>query len=212
MVKYLKYIVIIFGSIGIAVGSFFYYQNRQDISVAMEYNSILDYDSLKQNCLGMQNDYYYPCLKNRFAEYLSKVSLTGTNFGMKMVFTAMDADKANSKQFSDEKQKQIEYSINYLEINNMAIDNAYRKYFGMKNLYGGFIASLNKYYSKAYEFSENLILGLDSHEGIEAITNQELRLESKQRFHIVKERYYTIKHEVEAFIESEAQRLEALAK
>lgn len=212
MVKYLKYIVLVFGSIGLMIGCFFYYQNKQDISAAMEYNSILDYDNLKQNCLGIEDNYIYPCLKKKFAEYLSKVSLTGTNMGMKLVFTAMDADKLNSKKFKDERQKQIEYSINYLELNNMAINNAYKKYFGSETMYGGFVASLNKYYGKAYDFSENIILGLDSHEGIQSLKSESAKEQAAKRFHIVKERFYDLKLEVAQFIESEVNRLDLETK
>jgi len=212
MVKYLKYIVIIFGSIGVMIGAFFYYQNREDISKAMEYNTTLDYDNLKQNCLGIVDNYIYPCLKKEFSNYLSKVSLTGTNIGMKMVFTAMDSDKHNSKKFTDENHKQIEYSINYLELNNMAINNAYRRYFGSETMYGGFVASLNKYYGKAYEFSENIILGLDSHDGIQSLKDEAHKAQAAKRFHVAKERFYALKLEVEAFIEAEIKRLEVESK
>lgn len=213
MIKYLKYIVIIFGSIGILVGSFFYYQNRQDISMAMEYNKILDYEYLKQNCLGIEKEYYFPCLKNKFAEYLKKVSLTGTNMGMKMVFTVMDDDKDNTKIFTDEKHKNIEYSINYLEINNMAIANAYKRYFGMEMMYGGFLATLeNKFYVKAYEFSDNLIIGLDSHDGIQSIKDEQVRDQLNERFQQVKSNYYQLKEEVTEFLAKETKRLSALSK
>ena len=212
MVRYLKYIVLIFGSLGIIIGSFFVYQNRIDISAAMEYNSILDYDHLKSNCDNIEKDYYFPCLKDKFAQFLSKVSLTGTNIGMKMVFTVIDEDKGRTTFFETDKQKQIEYTINYLEINNMAIDNVYRRYFGMETMYGGFIASLNKYYEKAYEFSENLIIGLESHEGIKSLSKEEYRQQALSRFQIVKENYYRIKKESQSFIESEVKRLEASIK
>lgn len=212
MVRYLKYIVLIFGSLGIIIGSFFVYQNRVDISTAMEYNSILDYENLRKTCLGIEKDYYYPCLKKKFAEFLSKVSLTGTNIGMKMMFTVIDEDKAKTTFFETEKQKQIEYTINYLEINNMAIDNVYKRYFGMETMYGGFIASLNKYYDKAYEFSENLIIGLDSHEGIKSLESKAHQEQANKRFQLVKEEFYRFKQESQDFIESEIKRLEASTK
>lgn len=212
MIRYLKYIVIIFGSIGLLVAGFFYYQNRQDISKAMEYNKILDYDYLVQNCQKVEKNYYYPCLKEKFSQYLSEVSLTGTNMGMKMVFTVMDDDKDHSKIFTNEKFKQIQYSINYLEINNMAIANGYKRYFGMESMYGGFIATLHKFYDEAYDFSDNLIIGLESHEGISAIADEALKKQASERFQLVKEEYYQLKEQVTNFLENESKRLEALSK
>jgi hypothetical protein len=209
MVRYLKLIVIIFGSIGLCIGSFFYLQNKHDISRAIDYKDKIDYEYLVKNCKDVKDSYYFPCLKTVFAEYLEDVSFTGTNIGMKMMFTVMDKDKDNNKYFQSQEIQELHYSINYLEINNMALNNAYRKYFGFSFLYGGFIATLGKNYERGFDFSQNIIIGLEGHDGISKIASQEERQKLTQRLKPVKERFYLIKKEVEDFIDSETQKLTA---
>lgn len=207
MVRYLKYIVIIFGSIGIIAASFFYLQNKTDISMALEYKSKLDYDYLSDTC--SSKEYIYPCLKSEFNDYLQHVSMTGTSMGLKMVFTVMDEDKALTKKFKSDDIKNFHFSVNYLEINNLAMNNAYKRYFGFKSLYGGFVSTLEQYYKKAYEFNDNIILGLESVDGIEKVSNPEEVKLLKSRLELAKDDYYKIKNEVQQFLESEFKKLEA---
>ena len=207
MVRYLKLIVIVFGSIGLLIGSFFFLQNKHDILRAFEYNKKIDYTYLKTNCKSVENNYYYPCLKEIFREYLSDVSFTGANIGLKMVFSVMDDDKDNVQNFPNQKNKDFVYSINYLEINNMVLDNAYRKYFGFSFLYGGFIATLKENYSRGFTFSENIILGLQGPKGIKQINDEAKRLKLLRRLEKVKKEFYKIKFEVESFIEKEMKKI-----
>jgi hypothetical protein len=212
MVRYLKWIIIIFGSIGICVATFFFLQNKHDISRAMDYKSKIDYAYLEENCPEASGKYYTPCLTNVFAEYLSDVSFTGTNIGMKMVFNVIDKDKDNVTFFKTELSKDIHYSLNYLEINNLALAHAYKKYFGFDFLYGGFIATLNENYVRGYIFSENIFIGLDGPDGIKKITNEELKKSLSIRLKKIKTNFYRIKLEVETFVESEKIKLTASHK
>ena len=209
MVRYLKYIVLIFGGIGIIAVSFFYMQNKTDIAQAIKYKGRIDYDYLNKNCKLIEKDYLFPCIKAEYEDYLNNVSLTGTSIGLKMVFNVMDEDKARTTLFSSEEIKQLHFSINYIEINNLALQNAYRRYFGFKNLYGGFVSSLEQYYGKAYEFNDNLILGLESADGIKKLkSNEEIQI-LISRLETAKNDYYRIKNEVQAHLESEFRKLEA---
>ncbi|MFT6632182.1 MAG: hypothetical protein ACJAS4_002144 [Bacteriovoracaceae bacterium] len=209
MVKYLKYIVLIFGGIGIIAVSFFYLQNKTDIAQAFEYKGRIDYDYLNKNCKLIEKDYLFPCIKKEYEDYLNHVSLTGTSIGLKMVFNVMDEDRARTTYFSSEEIKQLHFSINYIEINNLALQNAYKRYFGFKNLYGGFVSSLEQYYGKAYEFNDNLILGLESADGIKKLKSDEEVQILKNRLESAKNDYYRIKNEVQLHLESEFGKLEA---
>lgn len=207
MVRYLKYIVLIFGAIGVIAVSFFYLQNKTDISVALDYKSKIDYEYLAQICKIKDRDYIYPCIKQEFAKYLEHVSLTGTSIGLKMVFNVMDEDRERTTVFQSEEVKGLHFSINYLEINNLALNNAYRRYFGFENLYGGFVSSLQQYYGKGYEFNDNLILGLESADGIKKLKDEAEIQHLNARLEAAKNNYYKIKNQVEEFLEVEFKKL-----
>ena len=92
MVRYLKYIVLIFGGIGLIALSFFYLQNQHDISMALEYKNKIDYHDLTQKCPPSKGD-ISPCLYPVFEDYLKNVSLTGTSIGLKMLFNVVEKEK-----------------------------------------------------------------------------------------------------------------------
>lgn len=206
MVRYLKLIIIIFGSIGIIAASFFYFQNKTDISYALEYADKIDYAELAKSC---PDGYIYPCLRDVFESYLAEVSLTGTSMGLKMVFSVMDYDKDRTKRFKSEQHRDLQYSINYLEINNMAIKNPIKRYHGFDSLYGGYIATLTRYYDKAYHFSDNIIIGLEGHEGIKTLNDKALEADLTQQLEVLKNDYYSTKQVVEIFLEAELNKINA---
>lgn len=210
MVRYLKYIVAVFGTLGLLIGSFFYYQNRVDISQVFKYKKTIDYAFQKKNC--STPDDIYPCLKVEFISFLKGVSLTGTSMGLKMMFNVMDDVKASTKIYTSKEVKDFNFALYYLEINNLAMDNAYRRYFGFSSLYGGFISSLENYYSKAYVFSDNLIIGLNSSKGIQSLKPSKEKVILQNKFKIIKEQYYSIKEDVERFREAEELKLSHLEK
>lgn len=207
MVKYLKFILIVFGTIGLCAATFFYLQNKNDISVSLEYKSKIDYDHLKENCRINDGDYMFPCIKNEYKEFLTQVSLTGTSIGLKMVFNVMDKDRALTSKFKNEDIKSLHFSINYLEVNNLALNNAYKRYFGFDGLYGGFISSLPQYYKKAYEFSDNLILGLEGVDGIKKVKDPQEFQNLNDRLEAAKAEYYKTKDVVQDYLDAEFKRL-----
>lgn len=212
MIRYLKYIVIVFGSIGISVASFFVYQNRVDLSHAYEYNSIIDYDHLTTHCLDVEGEYYYPCLKVKFSEFLDHVSLTGSNIGLRMMFSVMEEDKSTTTKFETQKLKDLVYTVNYLEVNNLTMHNAYQRYFGINSLYGGYLASLREFYSRATIFSDDLIAGFESPKGIISLDTSVDKNQLELRFKKARENYYLIKKQAMEFIEKETARIKQAAE
>ena len=78
--------------------------------------------------------------------------------------------------------KDLTYSLNYLEINNVAIDQSYRRYFGYEFTYAGYLSKLRDYYKNAFEFSDNLIYGLKGKDGISAVKDLKERQLLQKRF------------------------------
>lgn len=209
MVRYLKYIVLVFGGLGIIIASFFFFQNKQDIMRAYAYKDRIDYAYLRNTCEKKVNNSIFLCLKDEFEQYLKKVSLSGTGFGLKMVFNVLEKDKVNSKGFSSSYVKDFTYSLNHLEINNLAMGNVYKRYYGFSFLYGGFISSLNQYYLKANRFNQDIIAGLEGVKGLTLIKDQKEYKKLNDRLRKIKKNYYDIKKEAELFIENEWLRLQA---
>ena len=211
MVRYLKYIVIVFSLIGLLAGSFFFMQNRIDLMVAMDYSDRFEYYFQYENCKRERKDYLFPCFKTLFEEYLTHVSLTGTGIGMKMMFNLMDEDREKTSFFKDQADLQnFHFTINYLEVNNLALNNVYRRYHGFAPLYGGYIASLERYYDKGIIFSQNLINGFEGPDGISSVKDKAEFEKLNQRFNAAKGEFFRIKNEVKVFIDSEFKRLRAL--
>lgn len=208
MLRFLKYIFLVFGSIALAIMFFFFWNNKVDVTTALDYRKQLSYDGLKQTCLNVDKGYYFPCLKERFSEYAKKVSLTGISIGMKFVFDSMDEDKENVKYFKTDKLRDLHYSLNYLEINNIVIDNAYKRFFGF-NLdfsYSHYIIRLRDHYKNAYKFSDNLILGIKGDEGISSIIDENERKALELRFEIIEKRYNEVRAQADDFIAKEVKK------
>lgn len=210
MVRYLKYIVLVFGGLGLMIGGFFFLQNKHDLATAWEYSSRIDTRFLKQQC--RQSPSVIPCLELEFADFAKQASLTGMSIGMKMAFNVIDDEKYKEEIFSNKAYKNVFYSMAHLKINNLALDQVYRNYYGFDVFYPGYIGSLPRFYEEGFEFSENLIHGLQGPEGIEAIKDEALRSAVETDFKLVEERYFSIKNTVNEYIERETNRLEQLAQ
>ncbi len=191
MIKYLKYILIVFGSLGVLLVGFFYFQNQHDLHTYLSYRNSLSYDDVKANCKS-EKEYYYPCFKEKFKEYISKVSITGRSIGLNSAFDFLEEDKKRNKFFSS-KVKDITYSIHYIEINNIVLSKLSSSYFGFEFLRSSFIASVQRFEEKAFEFSENLIFGLESKEGLEKIKEGPFFIELSTQFMKEKKRFFRIK-------------------
>lgn len=210
MLKFLKYIFLIFGSIAFIIMLFFFWNNKHDVTTAFEYRNQLSYDGLKQTCVNVQKDYYYPCLRERFADYAQKVSLTGISIGLKFVFDTLDDDKENVKFFQSEKIRDLHYSINYLEINNIVIENAYKRFFGF-NLdfsYSHYIIRMRDHYENAYKFSDNLLIGLKGDEGISSVKDPVVAQQLVLRLEAVEAQYKKVKNDADKFIQLEVDKQE----
>lgn len=190
MIKYLKYILLVFGSLGVLLVSFFFFQNKHDLSTYSEFGDKLDYDYLSSNCIGTKDNYYYPCFLKHYETYNSKVSLTGRSLGLKKAFDFLDEDKAKSKI----ENKDIVYSLNYLEINNIAITNVENHYYGFDFVRPSYPEQVKRFKEKAAEFSQNLIFGLEGVDGLQKLPAPSAK-ELTARFEYLKETFFALKSE-----------------
>jgi hypothetical protein len=208
MLRFLKYIFLIFGGLALGIMTFFFFNNKNDVLTALEYRSQLSYDGLTETCVDIKDHYHYPCFKQRFSEYVTKVSLTGVSIGLKLAFNAMDEDKENTKITTESKIKDMIYALNYLELNNLAINNAYKRFYGFEFTYGGYVMKLQDFFKKAYEFSDNLLKGLKGEEGLVTLKDESLKLELSERLKDVEKNYHLYKKEADAFMKVEVEKQE----
>ena len=206
MIRYLKYIFLIFGSLALLIMGFFVLQNKHDLKLAWNYWDVLDYEHISQNCPSAKGDYFYPCFKQKYKEFLEKAGLTGTSVGLKLAFNFMDKDKAYSDLPGGEKVKDIMYSLNYLELNNLAIANSYRRFYGFEKMYGGYLTSLREFLDGAEKFSDNVIKGLEGDAGIAGVEDRQMREKLAQRFSSLKNEYKAVLKEARDFTEGEIKR------
>lgn len=209
MVRYLKYIVLVFGSLGLMIGSFFFFQNKQDILHAWSASEKIDYAYVSKKC--SESKSVMPCLEDEFAEFAKKASITGMGIGMKMVFNVIDHEKFSVRPFESEIESKIFYSLVYLRVNNSAMANVYKNYNGFQVFYAGFIGSLPKFYEDAFEFSENLLNGLHGPDGIEQLADGAKKQKYLSELKEVEEKYFYLKSTATEFIEKETKRLRELA-
>ena len=202
MVRYLKYIIIIFGGLGLLVGSFFYLQNKNDIQRAWSFSHRIDYEYLKKMCQPAKM--VYICLEQEFGEFAEQASLTGMGIGMKMAFNVMDRQQA---EMGTSNFNKFSHSIYYLRLNNLALKHVYKNYFGFKSFYPGFIGSLPRFYQKGFEFSENIINGLEGPEGLQVLESSEEVKSLRRKLEQAKTEYFHTKSQVNDFIEKETNRL-----
>lgn len=206
MIRYLKWIFLIFGGMALLVIGFFGYQNRKDLSLAWDYSDKLDYEYQQKHCKEASKDkYYFPCFKKDFKEYVEKGGLTAIGLGLKMAFNFMDKDKANNQAFETQNERDVAFALNYLELNNMAISQSYLRFNGFKNMYGGYLSSLRDYLDGAKKFSDNLIHGLESDKGIASIKNKETKDRFAKRFASLKSEYERVYSEARGFTENEIE-------
>ena len=208
MLRFLKWIFLVFGGLALGILSFFYIQNKHDIGVAFDHYQKLQYQTIKSTCLNIEKEYYYPCFYEEFEKYLHKTSLTGMSLGLKMAFNFIDEDKQNTKMFNSEAEKDITYSLNYLELNNLAIKNSYKRFFGLEFTYGGFVGKVQDNLEKASAFSDGIIEGLKGGEGITKLNNPALEEQMHTRLIKLEGDYTSAKEEVQAWLDIEIKKLE----
>lgn len=209
MLRFLKWIFLIFGGLALSVMIFFYSQNKKDIHLAMDYREKLSYDYLKENCPVNEKNYFYPCFKKEFEKMTSQAGLTGVSIALKFAFNFMDTDKENQKAYSGDEMN-IVYSLNYLEINNIALDESDERFNGFKFMYGGYLSSIRDFLKGAKSFTDGLIAGLEGEEGIAKLQDEDKVIEYSEKLNRLKAQYNQLYSEVNE--KNEAKIAELLAK
>lgn len=191
-----------------SMAGIFFVHNKTDILNAWEARGKYSYRHMTQTCLEVKDKVYAPCFLKKVEEFFKSVSLTGVSVGVSFGLEFMEEDKKNSERYPEGIQRDIQYALYYLELNNLALDYANKQFLGIKAFYGFFLSALYNYYSKAFEFSEDMIKGLESDEGLLKIEDEALRQKFTQRFKALKERYLDLREEKENWLEKEKNRLE----
>lgn len=167
----------------------------------------LTYEHAVASCLEIENKVYAPCMLKNVEDFFQKVSLTGVSVGLNYGFSFLEEDKKNSEAFPEGIERDVQYSLFYLRLNNLAISYANKQFFGISFLYGFFISGLYDFYSKAFDFSENMIKGLQSEDGIAKVEDEELRMAFQHEFVAIEKNYLELREEKEKFLDSESKRL-----
>jgi hypothetical protein len=207
MLRFLKWIFLIFGGLGLTILSFFFIQNKHDLIEAFQHKDKLSYENVKASCLDVQADYYYPCFQKRFEDYLKNVSLTGTSIGLKFAFNFIEEDKKNTSYFIDTAEKDVEYALHYLTLNNLAIVNSTQRFFGLSFTYGGYVGKIKDNLEKAQEFSRGIIEGLEGSEGLARISDQVKKDFYQSRLHETVIQYELAVKTVQSWLDSEVNKL-----
>lgn len=208
MLRFLKWIFLIFGGLALGIMTFFFIQNKHDLTMAFEHRTQLNYSGMKQTCLNIEKDYYFPCFKKSFTKYLEKVSMTGMSLGLKMAFNFVDDDKANTKFFNSEIERDLTYSLHYLEINNLAIAQSYKRFFGLEFTYGGFVGKVQDNLERASKFAEGIVKGLKGKDGITKLNNPILEEQMYTKLSKLEDEFAQKKQEVESWLKVEIATLE----
>lgn len=205
MLRFLKYIFFIFGSLALGIMIFFYFQNKEDLGTVWENRKSVSYEVIAKECPKNQ----YDCFKNSFDRFSSKVSLTGLSLGLKLGFNYLEESKENSNL----KYKDIEYALRHLELNNTVIKYTNNRFYGFEKLYGGYIGKMIDFLAQAKDFSNNLIIGLTkTDEGIESVKEIEKKIEFEIRLNRIREELDLQSNKIQKFINIEVARIEKLQK
>jgi len=209
MLRFLKWIFFIFGGLGLLILTFFYIQNKQDLNTFFDNKENLSYESLQKKCLNIVNNSYYPCFKQEFDDYLDKVSLTGTSLGMKLAFNFLEEDRIHSYEGVEENERNIIYGLKHLDINNLALDNSYRRFFGLEFTYGGYIGKLKDFLVEAKDFSDGIIEGLKGKDGISSLKDETLKQKYTADLERIEATYLIKRDEVQKWLN---QKVDSLKK
>ena len=201
MLRFLKYIFLIFGSIALAIMIFFYFQNKEDLKVVWSYYDVIDYKVIDSKC--PQNQYF--CFTEQFDSMASQVSITGLSLGLKLAFNYLEEAKSRSNS----EYKNIEFALKHLEVNNIVIKYTSHRFHGFKKLYGGYIGKMIDFFKSSKKFSQNLIIGLTkSDEGLKSVQDEVIREKYQIRLNNIIQDFKRESKVIQSFIDSEVKRLE----
>lgn len=185
----------------------FFLHNKSDIVESFKARGSLDYTAMKESCPVTETSSYVDCFFIQIEEFMKKRSLTGVSVALNWGFEFLEEDKKNSKQFEDGIIKDVFYSLQYLKLNNLALKYAKNSFQGFNFLYGFYLSGLYDFYSKAFDFSDNMIKGIESTDGLIKIDDEPQKNEFNESFQNLKNDYHSLKDEVENFLEKEKLRL-----
>lgn len=208
MLRFLKWIFFVFGGLGLVIMSFFYIQNKTDLHLYFNNKSSLEYSTVQNTCPEISDTYYFPCFFKQFKVYIGKVSLTGISLGLKTAFTFIDTDKENNKKFESTEMK-VRYALNHLMLNNLALSHSTKRFHGLQFTYGGYIGKVKDFLSKAQSFSDGIINGLKSDEGISSLGDAVKRDLYQSEFSRIEAEYQTIQLDVNSWLDREIKQLKA---
>lgn len=212
MIRYVKYIGLVFGSLMGCLVAFFAYQNWPDLSAAYEYRTKLSYENIAQSCESKFCGSNYYCFAQKYSEYLDQVGLTGINIGLKMGFNFLEEDRSHQLEPQSVKAQSC-YALFHLNMNNFAINQVARRFTGLDFTYGTFLSSSQDFLKKAEKFSDGLLTGLDSNQGIEQLA-EPFRAELGEKLFFEKKKYQTamsnahkrVQKKIDLLLELDAQR------
>lgn len=207
MLRFLKWIFLVFGTLGVLILIFFYIQNRHDLHMYLNNRSELSYDSVVETCGGIEKSYYAPCFTEKFSKYLDKVSLTGTSLGLKTAFNFLEEDKLKNKFYENENEKNIRYGLDFLILNNLAIKNSILRFYGLEFTYGGYVGKVKDFIESGRIFSTGIIEGLKSKQGIDSLDDSPRKTAYKNELSQIIKNYEEINQVVDAWLKSEITRL-----
>jgi hypothetical protein len=204
--KSIKIVVILLIVMTLTFAGFFYAQNKQDIAVYFKYKEQFEYSSIQKNCKPFKGS-HFDCILKLFKDYTSQVSLTGINFGMHTIFDLIEEDKKKNKFYQDSAEKDVVYSLYYLQLNNLVLHQVRENFRGLESLYGAYISALDEFLPKAYKFSNNLIAGLKGVDGLTMIKDPSKQAEYSQMLDNIIQVYNKEKDENQKFLENEGEKL-----
>jgi hypothetical protein len=138
----------------------------------------MTFQELKRVCpseLEESLDFPHPfvtCFEHKWIPYIEKVSLTGLSLGLKLSFDFLDQTKRSwLEQIGEKGQNEIQViiALYYLYFNNLILTYGHKNFYGHQFTYPGYIAKLENFMNEANEFSQNIIIGLNSKEGIASL-------------------------------------------
>ena len=208
MIRYLKYVFLTFGLLALGLMTFFYQQNKKDIALALEYRGKLDRAEVQKNCASDQQGSLYSCFKNKVTPFFEQAGLTGLSLGLRFAFNFLEEDKAKTQVYADNQAaKDVFYALHYLEMNNLVLKNVTHQFHGFQFTYGGYLSRMKDLLDKAKKFSDNLILGIESDDGLAKLRDHHDYEALKKRFLDLKKNYNQYYRQAKSWNDNRIQEL-----
>ena len=106
-------------------------------------------------------------------------------------------------------EKDILYSLNHLKINNLALHNITKQFFGLEFTYGGYVGKIKDFYDEGVDFSNGIIEGLKGAEGFVKLNDPVKQEFYSNELSLIEANLVAAKENVQAWLDSEIKRLKA---